>query len=254
MRALNRIALGILVIGVLGCAGMLGTIPFLGYAPENPYADASTSFLIPGLILPLALTMLTSALPATWFSPQGEWQAPGSPRDAAVKLAATTAVGALALAMVMGSATPLLFIPAVQDAVPESVGYLAIGLVLFSLVLSAIVGAIVMGGWRAGAIGLVFGAGFIALVFGLVNADAVLARLGITALGISGAGFYLLGVITQRLPILQLQSYNQPLAAAASAIVAGVGLYTNQWVLMLSGVLGVAAFIGIRIALRMQRR
>ena len=254
MRALNRIALGILALGTLGCAAMLGTVPFLGYAPENPYADASTYFLIPGLILPLALIMLTATLPATWFSPEGEWQAPDSPRDAAVKLAATTAVGALVLAMVMGSATPLLFIPALRDAVSESVGYVAIGLVLFSLVLSAIVGAIVLGGWRAGIIGLVFGAGFIALVFGNLNGDAVLTRTGITALGISGVGFFLIGVISRRLPVRRFHTYNQPLAAVSSAIVAGVGLYTDQWVLMLLGVMGVCAFIGIRIALWMQRR
>ncbi|MBE0010247.1 MULTISPECIES: hypothetical protein [unclassified Arthrobacter] len=121
MRAMNRVALGILLIGLLGCAAMLGTIPFLGYAPENSYADASTYFLSPGLVLPLALALLAGSLPAIWFSAAGEWQAPQTASDGAVKIAGTAAVGALALAMIAGSAAPLLAIPAVAEAMSESV-------------------------------------------------------------------------------------------------------------------------------------
>lgn len=254
MRAMNWVALGILAIGVLGCVALLGTVPFLGYAPENPYADASTYFLIPGLLLPLAIVLLTGSLPAMWFSKAGEWQAPQTASDGAVKIAGTAAMGALALAVTMGSATPLLAIPAVAEAVSESVGYFVIGLVLFSLVLSAIVGAIVLGGWRAGIIGLVFGAGFVALVFGDVNGDRTLITAGIVALALSGAGFFLMGVISERLPLGHLETYNQPLAVVASVIVAAVGFVTGEALLILAGAMGVAAFIGIRIALRLHRR
>lgn len=253
MRAMNRVAVGILAIGLLGCGAMLGTIPFLGYAPENPYADASLYFLIPGLLLPLAVALLTGTLPSIWFSEAGEWQAPQTASDGAVKIGGTAAMGALAVALTMGSAAPLLGVPAVAELVSESVAYVVIGLALFSVVLSAIVGAIVLGGWRAGIIGLLFGAGFVALVFGDVTGDRTVITAGIIALAVSGAGFFLMGVISEGLPLGHLETYSQPLAAVASGIVAAVGFFTDETLLMLAGAMGVAAFVGIRIALRMRR-
>ncbi|WP_171619883.1 hypothetical protein [Arthrobacter sp. 147(2020)] len=122
------------------------------------------------------------------------------------------------------------------------------------MVLSAIVGAIVLGGWSAGLIGLVFGAGFVALVFGDVNADRTLIIAGIIALALSSAGFFLTGVISERLPLGHLETYRQPLAAVASVIVAAVGFLTGETLLILAGTMGVAAFIGIHLALRMHRR
>jgi hypothetical protein len=112
-----------------------------------------------------------------------------------------------------------------------------------ALLIGAAGGLYIMGGARVAPLGVVFVAGFAALVAGLAGNDA-LRDLGVVLLAASGAVFYAVGVVSARAPEAVVASWGNVGSIAVGVLVAGVGRAVDAWSVMLFGAMAAGCGIG----------
>jgi hypothetical protein len=241
----------VLSVGLLGWVAGFATIPFLGYAPENPFAELAIAFLIPGLCISLALYFLHGVIRPVWVDDGGDWVARTDRRATVLRILLTVPLALFALGVALIGLVPLGdFVPWVGDLFAHHLGPVVVGLILSSVVLAAVAGAAVMGGWRAAIIGVIFGFGFIATVFGKYTENGAWTVIGWSVLALALAGFYLLGEVSGHLPRSMRDKFGSPSGAVLGAVVAAIGFLTGQWLLGIFGAGCVAAWLGIWAARR----
>lgn len=113
-----------------------------------------------------------------------------------------------------------------------------------ALLVGAVCGLYVMAGPRVAPFGVVFVAGFAALVYGIVQADVLWRDIGVGLLAISGTVFYLAGVVSERAPIPMLNTWGRGGAMIGGAVLAVVGHRYDQWALLLFGAMALGCGAG----------
>lgn len=237
------------IIGVLGTTAGLATIPFLGYAPKNPWAEGSLNFAFPGLSVPFACALVHGILSSSWVTAEGNWHTALPRKQNLVRLAATVPFGALALVLLGLGAIPLLQFVPYDTNIGDIIGAAMIGLVLFAIVVSAVVGGMVIAGWRGGIVGLVFTLGFIALAFGLQNDNSLWTTLGVVGLAFSIVAFYFIGARTGVLPPSFRTRYGTWVAIISGVFLMAWGAIARDFWILAVGVFTIAAWGGIQLAL-----
>lgn len=116
--------------------------------------------------------------------------------------------------------------------------------IALALLIGAVGGMYVMGGWKLAPMGVVFVAGFGALALGILTASLWWRDVGVGLLALSGAVFYALGVTSGRIPPSVLARWANPGAILVGAVVAIVGHRLAAWYLLLFGALAVGCGIG----------
>lgn len=113
-----------------------------------------------------------------------------------------------------------------------------------ALLLGAVGGLYIMGGPKVAPLGVVFVGGFAALVYGLVEDDVVWRDLGVGLLALSGAAFYVAGVISRRIPPAILNLWGNTGALVGGAALAVLGHVTDFWPLLLFGAMAFGCAAG----------
>lgn len=130
-----------------------------------------------------------------------------------------------------------------EYAVPVSLAALLVPIGL-ALLLGAVGGLYIMGGAKVAPFGVVFVAGFAGLVYGLGKSDVLWRDIGVGLLALSGAGFYVAGVLSERIPPAVLNRWGNAGALVLGAAVAVVGHLTGFWPLLLFGAMAVGCAAG----------
>lgn len=113
-----------------------------------------------------------------------------------------------------------------------------------ALLIGAVGGLYIMGGWKIAPFGVVFVGGFAALTYGLVVADVVWRDIGVGLLALSGAGFYVAGVLSARVPPSVLNLWGNTGALVGGAALAVLGHVTDFWGLLLFGAMAFGCAVG----------
>jgi hypothetical protein len=113
-----------------------------------------------------------------------------------------------------------------------------------ALLIGAVGGLYLMGGWKIAPFGVVFVGGFAALTYGLVVADVVWRDIGVGLLAFSGAVFYLAGVLAARVPRAALNLWGNVGAVVGGAALAVLGHLTGFWGLLLFGAMAFGCAAG----------
>lgn len=113
-----------------------------------------------------------------------------------------------------------------------------------ALLIGAVGGLYIMGGWKLAPVGVVFVAGFAALVYGLVDADVTWRDVGVGLLALSGAVFFLAGVTAERVPSTALNLWGNAGALAVGAALAVLGHVLDYWGLLLFGAMAFGCAAG----------
>lgn len=113
-----------------------------------------------------------------------------------------------------------------------------------ALLIGACGGLYMMGGWKVAPFGVIFVAGFGALVYGIAEADARWRDIGVGLLALSGAVFYTFGVMSKRIPPTFLYLWGHSGALVAGAVIAVIGYLSGTWQLLLFGGMAVGCATG----------
>lgn len=113
-----------------------------------------------------------------------------------------------------------------------------------AILLGAVGGMYVLGGWSYTPFGVLFTAGFAGLVLGLTLPHQLLRDGSVAALGVCGGVFYYLGARSGRAPASALAMWGNPTAMAGGVLAAAIGYRTGVWPALLFGVLAVSCGIG----------
>jgi hypothetical protein len=101
-----------------------------------------------------------------------------------------------------------------------------------------------MGGWKVAPFGVVFVAGFAALVYGIAESEALWRDIGVGLLAVTGAVFYAFGVISERVPPGVLHLWGHSGALVGGAVIAVIGHLIGYWGLLLFGAMAVGCAAG----------
>lgn len=128
-------------------------------------------------------------------------------------------------------------------ALPVALGVMG-GCIGVALLIGASGGLYVMAGPRAAPLGLVFVAGFAALVVGIATSDATLRDLGAVLLGASGAIFYAVGIVSGRAPGAAVATWGTAGSIVGGVVLAMVGRALGMWPVLLFGAMAAGCGIG----------
>lgn len=170
------------------------------------------------------------------------------------KRATRIAVGLVIAGPVLGIAA--IFVGAAEILFPyEYTVPIALTAMLAPIGLALLIGAVgglyLIGGWKVAPFGVVFVAGFAALVLGIATADPFWRQVGVGLLAFSGLVIFLAGTASAK-----TVPNPWPIAgvAAAGGVVAVIGLLTGLWPLHLFGAMAAACPLGMLIGIWWSRR
>ncbi|TDO34366.1 hypothetical protein EV643_12760 [Kribbella sp. VKM Ac-2527] len=123
-----------------------------------------------------------------------------------------------------------------------------------SLLIGAVLGLYILGGWQLAPFGVVFVAGFAALVYGIAADPRPWIDLGVGLLAISGAVFYGTGVMAGMLPTAMLAFLGNGAALVAGAVIATIARLTGNVGWFLFGAMAVGCGAGGLLGLFLVRR
>lgn len=123
-----------------------------------------------------------------------------------------------------------------------------------ALLIGAMGGLYIMGGWKLTPFGIVFVAGFGALVYALMTANDRWLLVGVGLLAVSGAAFYAAGTASGRAPVSARKTWGSTGALVGGAVAAVVGYLTGYWWLLLIGAMAVGCGTGALIGRRQAGR
>lgn len=113
-----------------------------------------------------------------------------------------------------------------------------------ALLIGAVGGLYIMGGLKIAPLGVIFVAGFAALVLGIATADVLWRDLGVGLLAFSGSVFYVFGVISDRTPPAALNRWANAGVFVVGAVIGVVGHIINSWPVLLFGAMAVGCSAG----------
>jgi hypothetical protein len=105
----------------------------------------------------------------------------------------------------------------------------------------------ILGGWKVTPFGIVFVAGFAALVYALATADAGWRLAGVGLLAISGAAFFTAGTASGRAPVSARNTWGSAGSLVGGAATTVVGYLIDYWWVLLFGAMAVGCGIGVLI-------
>ncbi|MFI7680714.1 hypothetical protein [Actinophytocola sp. NPDC049390] len=143
------------------------------------------------------------------------------------------------VAIVLGSAE--VFPYEYTTAVSLTAMLVPIGL---ALLIGAVGGLYVMGGPKVAPFGVVFVGGFAALVYGIAVTDLLWRDIGVGLLALSGAGLFVAGVVSKRLPPAVGALWVNGGALVGGAVLAVVGHVLGYWPLLLFGAMAFGCAAG----------
>lgn len=197
LRAIVWVGGSILVLGIIGCIAGFATIPSLGHAPENQWAEFGLSALVAGLFIPVGLVFVHLGISTLWVNSDGEWKTDSS--GLGIRLTGSAAYLALAAGFGALGAWPLLLLtPDRGNSLGDTMVVLIVGLILAGIALAAIAGGMTLAGWIGILVGVIFGLGFASTALGVYANDTLWTWLGIAALVLGGSGFFFARAIGQR--------------------------------------------------------
>ncbi|WP_328993289.1 hypothetical protein OG394_03145 [Kribbella sp. NBC_01245] len=113
-----------------------------------------------------------------------------------------------------------------------------------ALLLGACGGLYIMGGWKVAPFGVIFVAGFGALVYGIAVGDTRWRDIGVGLLALSGAVFYTIGAMSRRIPPTFRYLWGHTGALVGGAVVAVIGHLSGAWPVLLFGGMAVGCAAG----------
>jgi hypothetical protein len=119
-----------------------------------------------------------------------------------------------------------------------------------ALLIGAMGGLYLMGGWKVTPFGLLFVAGFGALVYGIARADSPWLLAGAGMLGISTAAFFVAGTGSGRAPTSARGTWGAVAALVIGAAATAAGILIESWWVLLFGTMIVGSGAGILIGRR----
>lgn len=144
--------------------------------------------------------------------------------------------------------------PVLNDLYTNYIGALIIGAGLGSILIASVLGAVIMMGWRAGFIGVVFTASIVSASAGAFTDDALWTNLGMAGFALSCVGYYLIGELSGFLPIPTAASFGSIAMIPAGIIMAVVGVVSDNSGLLMLGLGGAGAAVGVTLARWYRRR
>ena len=166
------------------------------------------------------------------------------------------------LPMILIGVVVALLVPAPFTSVSPELNYvyenylgaLIVTASLASILIASVVGAVIMMGRRAAIIGVVFTASIGAAGAGALTGDALWTNLGMGGFALSCAGFYLIGELSGYLPISTAESYGSVAMIPGGIVMAVAGMATQNNSLILLGLGGAGAALGVTLARLYRRR
>ncbi len=116
-----------------------------------------------------------------------------------------------------------------------------------ALLIGAMGGLYLMGGWKLTPFGVLFVAGFAALVYGIVTADSLWLLAGAGLLGISTAAFFVAGSGSGRAPTSTRGTWGGVAALVVGVVATVAGFLIDSWWVLLVGAMIVGSAAGILI-------
>jgi hypothetical protein len=241
-------AAGILAgVAVLAGAACLLSIPALGYAPENPWAGAILYILAPGLLVPFALCLVSIAAGGSWMDADGEWVRPTG-RNLILRLAVSGPLLLLALAATLAGLAPFAdFMPGGWQKAGNWVLGAFAALLILAILIAAVAGAAIVGGWKGVPAGVLFTAGFCSISAYALTDDGSweIAAYGLLAAAV--AWFYAVGAETGWLPDVHRIVLGHWLTGIASAAALAIGLWFGLGFPAVLGACVLAAWLPLQL-------
>ncbi|MHA7270789.1 hypothetical protein [Arthrobacter sp. HLT1-20] len=255
LKAIKWGAMAILVVGVLGAILGFAGVPLPGEPDNIRMEDVSVGLLMAGLFTPLGFMALWATVSQIWVDESGDWIRGENRTEVLLAAGLSVPLGALGLGIVLLGLSPLLMLtPGYGDELVDNFGMVIVALFLASVFLAATAAAMVMGGWKAGVVGVVFGLGFVSLVLGETNQGGLWQWMGWCALALGTAGFYFLGSMSGRLPLSFAKNYGSWFSIAGGAALTVWGIATGGWAMAAAGLFTIAAGLGLWFAGRVARK
>jgi hypothetical protein len=138
--------------------------------------------------------------------------------------------------------------PALNTLYEHYIGAVIAGAALAAILVAGIMGAVIMMGWRAGFIGVIFAASVAAAAGGAITGEALWTNLGIGGFALSCAGYYLIGELSGYLPVKTANAYGGLAMIPGGIIMAVVGIVSDTQALVLFGFGGAGAAVGVGLA------
>ena len=255
LKAIKWAGIAILTVGVLGAILGFAGVPLPGEPDNIRMEDVSVGLLIAGLFTPLGLMALSATVSQIWVDQSGNWIRGENRREVLFAAGLSVPLGTLGLGIVLLGLSPLLMLtPGYGDELVDNFGMVVVALLLASVLLAATAGAMVMGGWKAGVVGAVFGLGFVSVVLGETSQGGLWQVLGWCALAMGTAGFYFLGSRSGHLPLSFANNYGSWFSLAGGAALIVWGIASGSWAAAAAGLFTIAAGLGIWFAGRVAGR
>ncbi|MGO4690184.1 hypothetical protein [Glaciibacter sp. 2TAF33] len=144
--------------------------------------------------------------------------------------------------------------PALNTVYEDYIGAVMVGAFLAAILIAGVMGAVIMMGWRAGFVGVIFAASVAAAGAGAITGEALWTNLGIGGFALSCVGYYLIGELSGYLPIATKNAYGSLAMIPGGVIMAVVGIVSDTPALVLFGFGGAGAAVGVAGARWWRRR
>ncbi|MET1087825.1 MAG: hypothetical protein ABWY04_12020 [Arthrobacter sp.] len=234
-------------VAVLAGAACLLTIPALGQAPANPWAGAILYILAPGLLIPFALWLVGLAAGGSWINGDGGWVRPGGP-DLVIRLAMSVPLLLLAFAATLAGLAPFAdFMPGGWREAGNWVLGAFVALMVLAVLIAAVSGAAIVGGWKGVPAGVFLTAGFCSIAAFALTDDGPWEVAAYVLLAAAVAWFYAVGAETGWLPAFHSAVLGHWLAGAASGAAVAAGLWSGTGFLMAVGGCVLAAWLPLQL-------
>ncbi|MCU1517447.1 MAG: hypothetical protein JWQ75_2168 [Pseudarthrobacter sp.] len=232
---------------VLAGAACLLTIPALGHAPANPWAGAILYILAPGLLIPFALWLVSRAAGGSWINSDGGWVRASAP-NLGIRLALSVPLLLLAFAATLAGLAPFAdFMPGGWREAGNWVLGAFVALLVLAVLISAVSGAAIVGGWKGVPAGILLTAGFCSISAYALTDDGPWEVAAYALLAAAVAWFYAVGAETGWLPDFHRVALSHWLAGAVSGAVLAAGLWTRTGFLMVVGGCVLAAWLPLQL-------
>ena len=144
-----------------------------------------------------------------------------------------------------------------SDLYENFLGPLMVAAAIACVLSASVLGAVVMMGWRAGIVGVVFTASMTAASAGALTEDAMWMNIGFVGFVLSCAGYFFIGDLSGYLPLATRAAYGAVAMIPGGIIIGIIGIATESTPVTLFGFCGAGAATGVALAQgwrRLQRR
>ncbi|MEV7132692.1 hypothetical protein AB0N24_07360 [Arthrobacter sp. NPDC093128] len=215
--------------------------------PGEPWAGAILYILAPGLLVPFALWLVSRAAGGSWIDADGEWVRPTG-RYLILRLAVSGTLLLLALAATLAGLAPFAdFMPGGWHVAGNWVLGAFAALLILAILIAAVAGAAIVGGWKGVPAGVLFTAGFCSIsTYTLTDGGSwEIAAYGLLAASV--AWFYAVGAETGWLPDFHRIVLGHWLTGIASAAALAIGVWFGLGFPAVLGACVLAAWLPLQL-------